>query len=131
MSASKGAALIGRTPLGASLVPFCASRKEHSSPKDPAPQGGTLLQKFVLSLPPRLTAALWLNYNRDNDFNNYFHCYCNKATLCTIPYTYPAIFFSRSETKFCRKFFANLSFKKAGRNEVSHKVLAYFSFKTK
>ena len=31
MSASKGAALIGRTPLGASLVPFCASRKEHSS----------------------------------------------------------------------------------------------------
>ena len=27
MSASKGAALIGRTPLGASLVTFCASRK--------------------------------------------------------------------------------------------------------
>ena len=29
----------------------------------------------------------------------------------------------RGETKFRRKFFAKLSFKKAGRNEVSHKVL--------
>ena len=39
MSARCAKALIGRTPLGASLVPFCASRKEL------AHQGETMTQE--------------------------------------------------------------------------------------